>query len=32
MNIGFGLDYSINEFCKTVAEVLGWDGRLEHDL
>ena len=32
MNIGFGLDYTVNEFYETVAEVLGWKGSLEHDL
>jgi GDP-L-fucose synthase len=32
MNIGFGLDYSVNEFYETVAEVLGWKGSLERDL
>ena len=32
MNIGFGLDYSVNEYYATVAEVLNWKGILEHDL
>ena len=32
MNIGFGLDYSVNEYYKTVAEILNWKGTLEHDL
>ena len=32
MNIGFGLDYSVNEFYETVADVLGWRGSLERDL
>ena len=32
MNIGFGLDYSVNEYYETVAEVLRWGGTLEGDL
>ena len=32
MNIGFGSDYSVNEYYKTVAEILNWKGTLEHDL
>ena len=32
MNIGFGLDYSVNEYYKAVAEILNWEGTLEHDL
>ena len=32
MNIGFGLDYSVNEYYKTVAEVMNWKGTLVHDL
>jgi len=32
MNIGFGLDYSVNEYYETVAEVLHWKGTLERDL
>ena len=32
MNVGFGLDYSVNEYYKTVAEILNWEGTLEHDL
>ena len=32
INIGFGLDYSVNEYYETVAEVLNWKGNLEHDL
>ena len=32
MNIGFGLDYSVNEYYKIVAETLNWKGTWEHDL
>jgi GDP-L-fucose synthase len=32
MNIGFGLDYSVNEYYKTVAEVMNWKGTLVHDF
>ena len=32
MNIGFGIDYSINHYYETVAEVIGWNGHFKHDL
>ncbi len=32
MNIGFGQDYSINEYYAVVAEVLGYHGGFTHDL
>jgi len=32
MNIGLGLDYSVNEYYQTVAEVMNWKGTLVHDL
>lgn len=32
INIGAGEDVSIKELCETVAEVVGFKGRLEHDL
>ena len=32
MNVGFGLDYSVNEYYKIVAETLNWKGTWEHDL
>jgi GDP-L-fucose synthase len=32
MNIGLGLDYSINEYYASAAAVIGWDGRFVHDL
>jgi GDP-L-fucose synthase len=32
MNVGIGTDYSINEYYKTVADVLGYKGEFIHDL
>jgi len=32
MNCGLGYDYSINEYYKTVADVIGWEGVFVHDL
>ena len=32
INIGTGNDYTINEYYKTIAEVLGWNGVFTHDL
>lgn len=32
MNSGLGHDYTINEYYKTVAEVIGYDGEFHHDL
>lgn len=32
MNIGLGYDYSINEYYKSVAEVLGYNGVFIHDM
>lgn len=32
MNCGIGNDYSINEYYRTVAEVIGWEGEFFHDL
>lgn len=31
MNVGLGNDYSINEYYRTVAEVIGWQGRFVHN-
>lgn len=31
-NVGLGYDETINEYYKTVAEVIGWDGSFVHDL
>lgn len=32
MNVGLGGDYSVNEYYKTVAEVVGYHGSFTHDL
>lgn len=32
MNVGLGHDYSINEYYRTVAEVMGYKGNFTHDL
>jgi GDP-L-fucose synthase len=32
MNVGLGVDYSINEYYEVVAKVIGWDGSFSHDL
>lgn len=32
MNIGLGFDYSVNDYYKTVARVVGWDGAFSHDV
>lgn len=32
MNVGLGYDYSINDYYKAVAEVVGYTGTFEHDL
>jgi GDP-L-fucose synthase len=32
MNIGLGIDYSINEYYEAVAKVIGWNGKFVHDL
>jgi len=32
MNIGLGYDYTINEYYKAVAEVMGYTGSFVHDL
>lgn len=32
MNVGIGLDFSINEYYQAVAKVIGWDGEFTHDL
>lgn len=32
MNVGTGIDYSINEYYEMIAEVVGYDGKFEHDL
>ena len=32
INIGLGRDYSINEYYKVVASVVGYEGKFEHDV
>ena len=32
LNIGVGHDFTVNEYYKAVAEVIGWDGEFIHDL
>ncbi|MFC0268202.1 GDP-L-fucose synthase family protein [Kushneria aurantia] len=32
MNVGIGRDYSINEYYKAVADVVGYKGEFSHDL
>ena len=32
MNIGIGVDHSINDYYHAVADVVGWDGKFVHDL
>lgn len=32
MNVGMGTDYSISEYYRIIADVIGYDGRFVHDL
>ena len=32
INVGIGLDYSINEYYKTIANVIGFKGKFNNDL
>ncbi|BCR06707.1 GDP-L-fucose synthase [Desulfuromonas versatilis] len=32
MNVGLGRDYTINEYYRTVAQVIGFEGEFVHDL
>lgn len=32
INIGIGKDHTINDYYRTVAEVIGWKGTFVHDL
>ncbi|WP_413287838.1 GDP-L-fucose synthase family protein [Bdellovibrio sp. HCB337] len=32
MNVGLGIDYSVNEYYKAVADVIGYKGGFTHDL
>ena len=32
INVGLGLDYSINEYYKCIADVVGYEGKFNYDL
>ena len=32
INVGIGLDYSINEYYKIIADVIGFKGKFKNDL
>lgn len=32
LNLGIGNDYSINDYYRVIAEVLGYDGKFKHDI
>lgn len=32
MNVGVGIDYSVNDYYRIAADVVGWDGSFTHDL
>ncbi|WP_024460067.1 GDP-L-fucose synthase [Marinimicrobium sp. LS-A18] len=32
LNVGLGQDYSINEYYQVIAQIVGFEGRFEHDL
>lgn len=32
MNVGLGIDYSVNEYYKNCAKVVGYNGEFRHDL
>ena len=32
LNIGLGMDHTINDYYEVVARVVGWDGQFTHDL
>ena len=32
MNVGLGIDYSVNDYYRAVAEVVGYTGQFKHDL
>ncbi|CAL2105747.1 GDP-L-colitose synthase [Tenacibaculum sp. 190524A02b] len=32
INVGLGGDYTIKEYYKTIAEIIGYDGEFEYDL
>ena len=32
INVGYGSDFTINEYYQIVSEVIGYDGSFHHDL
>jgi len=32
LNVGSGIDYTVRELAEMIAEVVGFTGRIEHDL
>ena len=32
INVGIGRDYTINEYYKTIANVIGFKGKFNNDL
>jgi GDP-L-fucose synthase len=32
INVGLGIDYTINEYYKAIADVIGFEGKFTHDL
>lgn len=32
MNLGLGHDYSVNDYYRTAADIMGWNGKFIHDL
>lgn len=32
LNVGLGQDYSINEYYQVIAQIVGFEGKFEHDL
>ena len=32
MNVGLGYDYTVNEYYKTIAQIIGYEGDFSHDL
>jgi GDP-L-fucose synthase len=32
INVGLGQDYTINEYYQVIAQVIGYEGKFEHDL
>lgn len=32
LNVGLGVDYTIDEYYRTIAEIIGFSGKFSHDL